>query len=98
MSGKLEILSQVMLSLTTKQKKIMHNINVLLSNRDELDLIDKVEIELTKLAGVHAQMQECESFMLQVAQAQLKSEENSESGDQRIAGGIDEDSGKHSEK
>jgi hypothetical protein len=77
MSSQLEILSQVLLSLTTKQKKVMHNINVLLSNRDsEVDLFDKIEHELGELSSIHGKMQECESFMLQLAQSKIKNNED----------------------
>lgn len=84
MSNNLEILSQVMLSLKSKQSGIMHNINVLLSNSSkEIDLIDKIELELGRLSDVHAKMQECEFFMLQIAESiklpkQEPQEENKE--------------------
>lgn len=81
MSTKLEILSQVMLSLKSKQTKIMHNINVLINSNDMLDLHDKIEFELGTLANIHAKMQECESFMIQIASssiAELEKTENKE--------------------
>jgi len=75
MASKLEILSQVMLSLKVDQSNAMHNINTLLNNSGaELDLVEKVKSELGVLSSVHAKMQECESFMLQIAQATIKSE------------------------
>jgi hypothetical protein len=84
MSNKLEILSQVMLSLKSKQAGIMHNINALLSNAsNEVDLMDKIEFELGKLSDIHAKMQECEFFMLQLAESMMppkpeSQEENNE--------------------
>jgi len=73
MASKLEILSQVMLSLKVDQSKSMHNINALLNNAGtELDVVDKVKGELGILSSVHAKMEECESFMLQIAQATMK--------------------------
>lgn len=73
MSNKLEILSQVMLSLKVDQSASMHNINVLLNNADiEVDLIDKVKHELGILSSIHNKMEECESFMLQLSQAIVK--------------------------
>lgn len=72
MSAKLEILSQVVLSLKVDQSNIMHNINTLLNNsRTELDLVERVKSELGALSLVHAKMQECESFMLQIAQSTI---------------------------
>ncbi len=62
-----------MLSLKVDQSKSMHNINALLNNAGtELDVVDKVKGELGILSSVHAKMEECESFMLQIAQATMK--------------------------
>ncbi len=97
MSKQLEILSQVMLSLKSKQTKVMHNINVLLSNNStssELNLFDKIEFELGELSVVHAKMQECESFMLQFAQHALKNNvDNKKDDDSRIGSGGNVDEG-----
>lgn len=79
MSDRLEILSDVMLSLKVEQGASMRNINALLGNSSsEINLIDKVKIELGVLSSIHAKMQECESFMLQIAQSNLKIKDNSE--------------------
>ncbi len=79
MSSKLEILSQVMLSLKVDQSTSMHNINVLLNNADsEVDLFDKIKHELGELSSTHNKMEECESFMLQLAQATIN-QDSSES-------------------
>lgn len=72
MSSKLEILSQVMLSLKIDQSASMHNINVLLNNASaEVDLTDKIKDELGVLSSIHSKMEECESFMLQLAQVSI---------------------------
>ena len=63
-----------MLSLKVDQSNVMNNINVLLNDDKALDLVDKIKQELGALASIHAKMQECESFMLQLAQATIKSE------------------------
>lgn len=94
MASKLEILSQVMLSLKVDQGNAMHNINILLNNSGtELDLVEKIKSELGVLSSVHAKMQECESFMLQIAQATIKSEAGIGSD-----GDAETGSKKHSEK
>lgn len=78
MSSKLEILSQVMLSLKVDQSTSMHNINVLLNNAStEINLFDKIKHELGELSSTHNKMEECESFMLQLAQASI----NNDSGE-----------------
>jgi hypothetical protein len=78
MSSKLEILSQVMLSLKVDQSTSMHNINVLLNNAStEVNLFDKIKHELGELSSTHNKMEECESFMLQLAQASI----NNDSGE-----------------
>ncbi len=75
MSSKLEILSQVILSLKVDQSTSMHNINVLLSNAStEVDLSDKIKNELGVLSSIHSKMEECESFMLQLAQASINND------------------------
>jgi len=72
MSSKLEVLSQVMLSLKVDQSASMHNINVLLNSAStEVDLTDKIKYELGVLSSIHSKMEECESFMLQLAQASI---------------------------
>ena len=79
MASKLDILSQVMLSLNSDQNGVMNNINSLLNNRDkEIDLIDKIKYELRQLSEIHADMQECNSFMMQLADAQFKKEAKAE--------------------
>ena len=98
MASKLEILSQVMLSLKVDQSKSMHNINILLNNAGaELDVVDKVKYELGILSSVHAKMEECESFMLQIAQATIRQEVKSEDGI-GSDGDVENNTSKHSEK
>lgn len=98
MSKQLEILSQVMLSLKSKQTKVMHNINALLSSNNvdsELNLFDKIEHELSELSAIHAKMQECEAFMLQFASHSLKNvvKETKNDEDSRIGSGGSVDEG-----
>lgn len=77
MSIKLEILSQVMLSLKADQVSSMHNINVLLNNANsEIDLIDKLKHELGILSSIHNKMEECNSFMLQITQLLTNNDSN----------------------
>lgn len=67
-----------MLSLKVDQSTSMHNINVLLNNAStEVDLFDKIKYELGELSSTHNKMEECESFMLQLAQASI----NKDSGE-----------------
>ena len=62
-----------MLSLQVDQSASMHNINALLYNADtEVNLFDKIKHELGVLSSIHNKMEECESFMLQLAQASIK--------------------------
>jgi hypothetical protein len=73
MAIKLEILSEVMLSLRVDQSNVMHNINVLLHNSDnQINVVDLIKEELGELSLIHSKMQECESFILQVAQSNIK--------------------------
>lgn len=66
-----------MLSLKVDQGASMHNINVLLNNAStEIDLIDKVKHELGILSSIHIKMEECESFMLQLAQVSINEDSN----------------------
>lgn len=82
MISKLEILSQVMLSLKTDQSNAMHNINVLLNNSDkEIDIVEKIKQELIDLSSVHLKIQECESFMLQLLKPKSSDNEIGSSGD-----------------
>ena len=68
-----------MMSLKSDQSTSMHNINVLLNNANtEVDLFDKVKHELGVLSSIHSKMEECESFMLQLAQASIN-QDSSES-------------------
>jgi len=84
MSSKLEILTQVMLSLKNEQSDSMHNINVLLRNSNlETDLFKKIKDELGILSSIHSKMQECESFIIQltkdsIQEGVLKNETDSE--------------------
>lgn len=74
MVSKLEIMSQVMMSLKADQSNAMNNVNALLNNRGaEIDLIEKIKTELGTLSFIQAKMQECEGFMLQLAQSTVKS-------------------------
>ena len=75
-----------MLSLKSKQAKIMHNINVLANSKGELDLHDKIELELGALAEIHAKMQECEPLMIQLAGnalSQIEKDNSSEDKEQK---------------
>lgn len=69
-----------MLSLKVDQNNVMSNINALLNDDKAIDLVDKIKHELGTLSSIHAKMQECETFMLQLAQATIKSEAKTESG------------------
>ncbi|MEK6830218.1 MAG: hypothetical protein AABY15_08945 [Nanoarchaeota archaeon] len=97
MVTKLEILSQVMLSLKVEQGNIMQNINALLNNREtEFNLIEKIKIELGSLSSVNSKMQECEGFMLQIAQSTIKT--NPVSVDDNKIGSDGDSEKTHSEK
>jgi len=77
MASRLEIMSQVMLSLQVDQSKSMNNINSLIKNFDsEIDVVDKLKKEMNELSKIHSQMQECESFMLQIAESDLSLKKN----------------------
>jgi hypothetical protein len=76
MKSKLEIMTQVMLSLRGDQGIIMDNINALLANNDkEQDVIPRIKDLLRELSIVHAEMQECEAFILQLTKVELEKEE-----------------------
>jgi len=69
MPSKLEILSQVMLSLKSDQNKSMNDINSLLNNRDkEVGLVDRLKGEIRELSLIHSDMQEIQAFILQITQ------------------------------
>lgn len=64
----LKLMHDVMKSYAVDQTNCMNNINTLVKNRNnEIDVIDKVKIEISKLSHIHSQMKECESFILQMA-------------------------------
>lgn len=66
-----------MLSLQVDQSKSMNNINSLIKNYDsEIDVVDKLKKEMNELSKIHSQMQECESFMLQIAESDLSLKKN----------------------
>ena len=69
MPSKLEILSQVMLSLKSDQNNAMNNINALLNSRDTKEgLIDSLKSEIRSLSLIHLDMQETQAFILQLTQ------------------------------
>ena len=69
MSSKIEILSQVMLSLKSDQNKTMNDINSLLNNRDkEVGLVDSLKDKIRSLSLIHSDMQETQAFILQLTQ------------------------------
>lgn len=75
MKSKIEIFSEVMLSLRGDQSVIMDNINTLLDNRDkELNVVPRIKEMIKELALTHIEMQECESFILQLTQSNLEKE------------------------
>ena len=75
MLSKLEILSQVLLSLKNDQNDAMNNINAILNTRDTREgLVDSLKSEINRLANVHASMQETQSFIIQMSQETLKKE------------------------
>lgn len=79
MKSKLEIMTQTLLSLREEQGIIMDNINALLANNDkEQDVIPRIKALLGDISIVHLKMQECEAFILQLTQAQLKKETQKE--------------------
>jgi len=70
--SKLEILAQVMLSLKNDQNNTMNNINSLLNNKDtEIELIDSIRVQIKKLSGIHLEMQETQTFILQLTTESL---------------------------
>lgn len=72
MPSKLEILSQVMLSLKNDQNVAMNDINSLLNNKDkEVGIIDKIKAKVRELSLVHSDMQETQAFILQITQSAL---------------------------
>lgn len=75
MPSKLEILSQVLMSLKSDQNDAMNNINALLNGRDTKEgLIDALKVEIGRLASVHASMQETQAFILQMTQDTLNNQ------------------------
>jgi len=82
MPSKLEILSQVMLSLKSDQNNAMNNINALLNKKDTKEgLIESLKAQIYELSKVHATMQETESFMVQITASLLGKEPGKESED-----------------
>ncbi len=76
MPSKLEILGQVMLSLKGDQNDVMNNINSLLNNKDkEVNLINNIKSNIRKLAFIHIEMEETQSFILQLTQNEIKKSE-----------------------
>ena len=72
MPSKLEILAQVMLSLKNDQNNTMNNINSLLNNKDtEVELIDSIRVQIKKLSSIHLEMQETQTFILQLTAESL---------------------------
>jgi len=70
--SKLEILSQVMLSLKSDQNNAMNNINSLLNNKDaEIELIESIRVQIRDLSNIHSDMQETQSFILQLTSESL---------------------------
>lgn len=69
----LQIFSDILKSLNLERDNSMHNINVLLNNsKSELDVTSKIKHELSKIASIHIQMQECQSFILQISESESK--------------------------
>lgn len=61
-----------MLSLKNDQNNTMNNINSLLNNKDtEIELIDSIRVQIKKLSGIHLEMQETQTFILQLTTESL---------------------------
>ena len=75
MPSKLEILSQVLLSLKSEQNNAMNNINALLNSIDTKEgLIDALKEEISCLSHIHMCMQEAQSFIVQLQNKTLEEE------------------------
>jgi hypothetical protein len=72
MPRKLEILTQVMLSLKSDQNSAMNDINSLLNNRDkEVGLVDNIKERVRELSLIHSDMEETQAFIIQITQNSL---------------------------
>jgi hypothetical protein len=70
--SKLEILSQVMLSLKDDQNNAMNNINALLNKKDtEEELIGSLKAQINSLSSIHSTMEETQSFIIQLTKETL---------------------------
>jgi len=78
--SKLEILSQVLLSLRNDQNDAMNNINALLNNNTKEGLIGRLKDEIGRLALIHASMQETQSFIVHLSKETLENEIDKEGG------------------
>lgn len=66
MQNRLNVLSQVMLSLNDDQNNVMNDINALLNNGSkEVGLIDKLKKSIRKLSQIHSDMEEVQFFIVQ---------------------------------
>ena len=61
-----------MLSLKSDQNNAMNNINSLLNNKDtEVELIKSLKVQVRKLSNIHLDMQETQTFILQLTSESL---------------------------